>query len=291
MKRDMLSYAHPGVIFLYFAGVIGCAMCTMHPAFVAASLAVSGLYLSYLRGGMHYLKSLRYGLPVLAVVTLANGYFNNLGLTVLFYIGYRPITWEALVYGLCSGGMLLAVFQWFSCYQQVMSSDKFLSLFSRLLPTTSMMLSMVFRYIPDTIQKAREIQTAQLALTGGEPGDRKTRFRQGIRLASVLMGWSMENSIETADAMRSKCYGVRRRSRYEHERLTLFDRISLAILALLLAGSLWLFFGWAGQFAFYPRLSWPEGMLGWRLGLYILFLAWPLILEGREWLYWRCCRL
>lgn len=291
MKKDVLSYAHPAVIFLYFAGAVGCAMCTLHPAFVAVSLIVSGGYLAYLRGAAHYWRSLRYGLPVFLVIALANGFFNNLGLTVLFYIGYRPITLEALVYGLCSGGMLLAVLQWFSCYQEVMSSDKFLSLFSRPLPTTSMMFSMVFRYIPDTIQKAREIQTTQLALTGGAPESRKVRFRQGIRLASVLMGWSMENSIETADAMRSKGYGSRRRSRYEHERFTIYDRIALTVLALLLGASLWILFGWAGQFAFYPRISWPEGGWIWRLGLYGVFLAWPLILEGREWLQWRCCRL
>ena len=95
-----------------------------------------------------------------------------------------------------------------------MTSDKFLSLFGGIIPTIAMMLSMVFRYIPDTIRKANQINTAQNALLGNEKQDKKTRFNQGITLASSLMEWSMENSIETADSMRARGYLSGKRSHY-----------------------------------------------------------------------------
>jgi len=65
----------------------------------------------------------------------------------------------------------------------------------------NMMISMIFRYIPDTVRHGREIEMSQRALLGSDDGHRKTKVARAIRLASILMAWSMENAIETADSI------------------------------------------------------------------------------------------
>ncbi len=290
MKRHVFCDVHPAVIFLYFCGTIGFAMCTMHPLYVTLSLCMALLYGCYLKGWRNVCRSLGYGLVVVVIVAAANAFFNGLGLTVLFMLGDHPITAEAICYGLCAGGMLVGVIQWFSCYQEVMTSDKFLSLFGRIAPTTSMMVAMIFRYIPDTIRKSREIQTAQKAMLGNEPPTKKQSLVQGVRMASILMSWSMESSIETADSMRSRGYGEVRRSHYTKQKINRYDIILLCVLGILLVANGYLIFAKANQFAFYP---WIEGLaVPWWMGMaYLLLLGLPFLLEGREQVCWLLSRL
>ncbi|WP_052446756.1 energy-coupling factor transporter transmembrane component T [Candidatus Soleaferrea massiliensis] len=281
MKRHLFTHYHPAVIFLYFAGAIILSMCTMHPFFVLLSFLCSGCYCIYLRGLRSYLKGLRWYLVMMLIIAAANALFNGLGLSVLFYLGGRPITVEAILFGLCSGLMLISVLQWFSCYQLVMTSDKFMSLFGGKLPTISMMLAMVFRYIPDTIRKSHEIAAAQRSLTGGEKQGRKQKMAQGVRIASILMSWSMENSLETADSMHSRGYGSGRRSHYANERFTLYDGVSAAVLLALLLLSIPVLFLCANRFQFYPLLS-PADFPLWFSLPYAILLCYPLLLEGKE---------
>ncbi len=43
---------------------------------------------------------------------------------------------------------MFVVIQWFSCYNKVMTSDKFIYLFGRLIPALSLILSMALRFVP-----------------------------------------------------------------------------------------------------------------------------------------------
>ena len=287
MKRHLFSFYHPAVIFLYFAGVIVLTMCTMHPFYILASYLCCSCYQIYLKGWRQYGKGLRFSLLVAAIITIANSLFHSLGLSVLFYLGDSPITLEAILYGLCCGGMLVCIFGWFSCYQEVMSNDKFLSLFGSILPTISMMIAMVFRYIPDTIRRSKEIEAAQKALLGGSTTDKKERIRQGIRLSSILMSWSLENSIETADSMRSRGFSFTKRSHYCHERLSSRDVLSLLILSILIVLSCLVIFLRANTILFYPFITNLWEAAGIFLIPYLLFMLYPLLLQAKEVFFWR----
>ncbi len=80
--------------------------------------------------------------------------------------------------------------------------------------------------------------------------------RARLRQTHVLMGWSLEDSLETADAMRARGWSAEvRRSTYTRYRFAAVD--AFALIALLLAGALCLLLAWAAtsQFAFYPTMS------------------------------------
>lgn len=288
-RGHLFADYHAGVLFLYFVGALVLTMGQMHPATVGLSLLAGSGYAVYLKGWRHFGRSWRYYLPVWILIAVVNPLVNGLGLTVLFTLFGNPFTLEALCYGLTAGGMLVSVMIWFTCYQEIMTSDKFLNLFSRVVPVTAMMVAMTLRYIPDTIRRGREISRAQAALQGGEPAGKQERVRHYLRMASVLMSWSMENAMETADSMKARGYGEHKRSVYRHERMTSRDWLALCLLSGLLAVSLYGFWQPEAAFRFYPFLAMGHLPIGGSIAVGILLLF-PLILEGKEWWVWRRCR-
>lgn len=69
--------------------------------------------------------------------------FNHQGATILAYLpSGNPLTLESIAYGFAAAAMLAAVVLWFSCWNTVMTSDKLMHLFGRVVPALSLLLSM-----------------------------------------------------------------------------------------------------------------------------------------------------
>lgn len=134
LLRDVFSSFHPIVNFIYFVLVIMCSMFFMHPVFLGISLCSAILYSIYLNGLRAIKFNFLFMLPVLLLFAALNPLFNHEGATVLFHIQNNPITAEALIYGLAAAAMFVSVIIWFSCYNVVMTSDKFIFLFGRVIP-------------------------------------------------------------------------------------------------------------------------------------------------------------
>ena len=142
MKRDAFSRCHPLVNFLFFLGAIGFGVMIQHPAYIAAGCAASAGYCMLLqpRTGWKLILGM---LPVLLAVAAVNPLFNLEGETVLFILFGRPYTLEALLYGASVGGVFVVMMLWFGCYNKVLTSDKFISLFGTAIPSLSLLLVMV----------------------------------------------------------------------------------------------------------------------------------------------------
>jgi energy-coupling factor transport system permease protein len=61
---------------------------------------------------------------------------------------------EALYYGSAIAAMFVVMLIWFGCYNDVLTSDKFTSLFGNVIPSFSLLLVMVLRMIPNLMRKA-----------------------------------------------------------------------------------------------------------------------------------------
>jgi energy-coupling factor transport system permease protein len=107
-----------------------------------------------------------------------------------------------------------------------------------------------------------------------------------LRMTTVLMGWGLEDSIETADAMRARGWGaVRKRTSYQRYRFRRADAAACAILTALTLSAALAAHAALGTFAFYPRIT---GLAPWYSYLpYAAFLALPLAAEAKERLSWR----
>ena len=283
--RHIFHIYHPGVVFLYIAAALVFAMLSFHPVYLAMNILIGSGYAIYLSGWRQFRKTLFYALFLFVLIALINPFFNQNGATVFFYLFGRVITVESAVFGLASGGMLMSVLIWFNCYRHLISNEKFLFLFGRTFPTLALMLAMINRLIPAARYKALRISQAQKAV-GFKESSRKQKIHRGIRISSILMSWTMEDSIDTSDSMLARGYGQARRTTYSLFRWSWHDTSALVILLCLITlNAVWML---SNSFAFYPVLS--GELLSWRIAAGYLFhallLLFPLILEMRESFKW-----
>lgn len=290
--RYVFSRLHPAVELLFFVLVLGFPMFYLHPALLAASLPCAvGCVVT-----LYPARTVRRGaaafVPVVLLAAVLNPAFNHKGVTILAYLpSGNPLTLESLLYGLAAAVLLAVVLVWSACYAAVMTSDKFLYLFGRVLPALSLVLSMALRFVPRFVRQMGTIRTAQRGLGGTERGLR-SRLRARVAALSALIGWALEHAVETADAMRARGYGLPGRTAYALYRLDGRDR---AVLVWLAACGLYLACGAAAgalSWRWYPMLGGPAASplaVSFPL-VYLLLCAGPLILERREVRLWRRSR-
>ena len=123
----------------------------------------------------------------------------------------------------------------------------------------------------------------------GDVGGLRQRIRVGSRTLSIMISWSLENAVETADSMKSRGYSLPGRTAYSRYRWERRDTLSLIWLGLLGAGVAVLWARGALTFSFFPFFRgalWSgEALLGGgALGLLFLF---PVLAEMWERAAWR----
>lgn len=282
-----IKHYHPTVVFLYFVAVLLVTMLVHHPLIAGISFIFSVFLRVRVIGFVKALRSLRYLFPMLLMITFFNALVNESGMTVLFTVAGKLFTLEAFLYGFVSGLTLLSVILWFSSYSDLMENGRFLAMWGRRLPVISMMVSMIFRYIPDTVEHGREIGMSQRALLGSDDRSRKAKVTRAIRLASILMAWSMENAIETADSMKAKGYQSGLRRPYARVRWTRRDALpllltvlltGLAVIGVAMGGAAFLFFPeW-----YIPSRAFEGGILYVLCGVFMVLSGLPLLLDLGE---------
>ena len=277
MAKGLFATYHPAVCMLFFLAAIGFAFSTQHPVYVVLACAMSGACLVYLRGWRPFLRTMGTCVPLVVFVGLLNSLFNAAGVTILWQWGPFCVCVEGLWYGVAMGGMLIAVLLWFACYNEVMTEDKFTYLFGRRLPTVSLMVTMISRWGPRMVSRGRSVHDSQEALIGGYDQSRRGRLRRGVRMATVLVGLGMEDSIQTADSMSARGYGSATRTSYARFRWHARECVVLGVLCALIVANVALLVIDAGAFAYYPRVS-PVG-LSWGYATYALMLGMPFFVE------------
>lgn len=233
--KDAFSAYHPLVNFLYFTLVLLFSMVFMHPVCLVLSLVSAFIYSISLRGRRAARFNFLFLLPMLAVTALINPAFSHAGGTILTYLpSGNPLTLESIAYGLAAAAMLAAVICWFSCYNAVMTSDKFIYLFGRVIPAMSLILSMVLRFVPKFKAQLKMVSDAQKCVGRDvSNGGTIARARHGLTILSIMVTWTLENAIETADSMKSRGYGLPGRTAFSIYRLDGRDKKALLAIGVL----------------------------------------------------------
>ena len=232
---DAFSKCHPAVNFLFFVGAIGLTVVIQHPFFLLAGIVTGAVYYLLLNGPKGWKTLLRL-LPLFVFLTVINPLFNTYGATPLFYLFGRPYTFEALLYGAAISGMFVTMMLWFGCYNKVLTSDKFTSLFGNLIPSISLLLVMVLRMVPNFIRKTQQIIGARKSIGKGadEAAAAKEKLNDGMTVLGALTSWALEGSVVTGDSMRSRGYGTAKRTSFMIYRMTATDYLLLSVMVLLM---------------------------------------------------------
>ncbi|MGX7351512.1 hypothetical protein RU97_GL000930 [Enterococcus canis] len=243
-KKDAFGQTHPLVSFLYYVLVIGISMFCLHPAILLLSLVSGMLYAVRLKGFKAVMKmNLKFLLPGMLVVAVVNPAFNHYGVTPLLYLNNgNTVTLEAIVYGLALALVLAISLTWFTTYNVIMTSDKFIYLFGRLIPASSLILSMVFRFIPKFSQQLQVVRNGQKSIgRDASNGNLWQKLKHALTTFSIMITWSLENAIDTADSMKARGYGLKGRTAFSLYRL---DRRDKGLLCWLTLTSLLFFWSW-----------------------------------------------
>lgn len=232
---------HPAVCLLYLVAVTGFTAFSGNPVTALESLC-GAVLLTLLSGGV---RGAGWFAGIAAAAALANFLFVHKGVTVLFFVGDTAFTLEALIYGVVLGVILGAVCMWGACAVKYITSEKYIWLFGRILPSAGLVLSCAVRFVPLFIRRTREFIAVQRAET----------VRDYLRAFSASLGYSAERAMDSALSMKARGYGCAKRTGFSLYRLTAGALLSLFTVVLLGGLTLAAIICGAGKFYYYPALS------------------------------------
>ena len=294
IKMSEFKTYHPIVNFVYFVFVIGFSCFFMHPACLFISLISSFTYSVMLKGKKAIKTNLIYMLPMLIMMSLINPIFNHEGITILAYLpSGNPMTLESVIYGLCAAIMIVSVICHFSCYNEVMTSDKFIYLFGKIIPAMSLIISMTLRFVPKFSAQLKVVIKAQKCMGRDvSKGSIIKRAKNGLNILSIMTTWALENAIETADSMKSRGYGVPGRTAFS---IYKFDKRDKKALVCILVLGIYTFVGnlMGGMyFRFFPSVKMAE-VSSFDISVFVAYLLLcicPIIIEIWEVRKWKVLR-
>lgn len=278
MKNNEFKRYHPVVNFIYFVFVIGFSCVFMHPVCLCISLFSALIYSSVLKVNLR----LKYILPMFIAMAILNPIFSHEGVTILSYLpSGNPLTLEAIIYGIAASAMLASIVCWFFCYNEVMTSDKFIYLFGRIFPSLSLVLSMTLRFVPRFIEQMKKVADAQKTIGQGiSEGKYIDRVKNGISIVSVMITWSFENAIDTADSMKSRGYGTNKRTSFS---IFAFDKRDIKALTAIIILGLYIIIGGVFNgiyFKYFPSIRYDMSVYSLSIFLaYFVFCLMPLVIE------------
>ena len=291
MGYDSFYNYHPLVNFIYFSLVMVFTMFFLHPIYQGISFLASLVYLLMNSEFKEVKNTLVFALLVLVFSTIFNPLFSHEGITILGYMkSGNPITLESIIFGISTGFMFASILMWFASYNRVMTSDKFIYLFGRILPSFSLILSMVLRFVPLYKEKIREISNSQkLIARDMSQGNLIRKIKNGLTILSIMVTWALENAIETSDSMQSRGYGLKGRTSFSIYKFSLRDKLAIAYLACLglviILGSIY----GLNTMKFYPRIV----MAKFNMRTSLVYLAYlglsilPIIINIQEEVKWK----
>lgn len=287
--KDEFASMNPVVNAVFFVISIGFNMFTFHPFFLGISLISSMIYLIHLRGRKALGFLLKAVLPVVILAAVINPAFNHRGTVILCYLpSGNPLTLESILYGFSAAVLLASALMWFACLTDVFTSDKFIYIAGKALPSLSLLLSMTLRFVPAFTKRIKEVNDAQKALSA-VPDSIIGRLKNALNVFSTAVSVSIESSVTTADSMKARGYGLHGRSFYAIYRFTERDIVFLVFYALSAVFLLSGFISGNAKWEYYPQIS---GVLFERICalmalVYLAVCFSPFILDIKEERVWK----
>lgn len=240
MKEEFGSF-HPVVNMLFYCVVMGITMFYNNPFFIIISFICASIYLIIVSKEKS-IKNFMGMIGLFICASLINPLFSHRGVTLLFYLPTgNPVTLESIIFGIAAAGILVTVMLWFFTFHKIMTSDKIMALFGKILPGLSLIFSMVLKFVPDFTRHLSDTKDVnEILAVANEEKRERISFIQKIKIQidnfSITSTWALENSVDTADSMASRGYGVEKRTNFDNYKLTVRDFIAIIWIVILAAG-------------------------------------------------------
>ncbi len=228
--KSAFCRSHPAVNFIFFGGTVLFAMLFNHPLFLGISLLASLAYAVKLKGKTMLKTFFVFLFPLIIGVTAINALTAHYGVTKLCALwDGNSLTLESIVYGAVTGALVVIMIMWFMCYNEVVTEDKFMHIFGKKMPHIALLILMVLRFVPLYSNQLKEVMSARKN-AGLESEGKFSKIKSACHAVSGVVTWALEHSIETADSMKSRGYGLKGRTSYSRFTLAPSDKIMIALM-------------------------------------------------------------
>lgn len=286
------SKLHPITLFTYFAVILLFSMLIRNPVTVSLSLFGGAAFCCCLTNRDEKISDIKFYIPLAFLIALTNPLFSHNGKTPLFFLNGNPITLEAVYCGIFIALMIISVLFWSKAYSKTVTSEKFLYLFGRVIPETALILSVALRYVPMMRAQAKKIRDAQKTLGLYSKGSFTDNILSSVKVFSALIGWSLENAVETGKNMKARGWGYKKRTSFSVFKLRPADFVIMYISGVFSGVTLVGVFTGVFNFSFYPEIT-PLDFSFSSVFVYACFalLAFlPFFIESEENIRWNCLR-
>ena len=211
---------HPAVEFVRYIAIIAIVCTSINPIMLGI-FAIGAIMMLGMKKPSFYI-----GLAsMILFIMLVNILTNHRGETFLIYMNDNIITLESIIYGFVLGLQVTILMILCMIFSRAMTSEKIIIVTSYLSPALSLLISMSVRSFYRYKDKLLEIFHFQISQLSKQTTF--TKLVAGVRSISILINWSLENGIESADSMTMRGYGSTRRTSYSPIRLNSHDILEI----------------------------------------------------------------
>lgn len=277
---------HPAIHILYYLILIVFAM-IYKDLYYLLTFVLLIFVLFYLEDLLGKLKTLfKIFIPFALIIIILNPITNQSGATKLVSFGSFAISFEALFYGVIMCISLLLVLMILTSYNNEVTYQEMLYIFSKKMPHVSMIIVMALRYIPLITNRIKEFSKINALSIENEKFKMKLLNLQ--KALGGVVSWSLEESLQTAKSMRARGYGTKKRTSYLSYEINTIDYIFLITIIIFTIINIIGFIQGYGNCQIYPELkfSFKESPISIYYLSFIILLLPLIILEIRDKLYW-----
>ena len=221
MKRFNIQKLHPvSVLILFIQTLITCFVAEKTGLLVIFSMLFIFSVI------VKKAKTVLWSLPLAVFMFVLNPVFYHGGETILFSIGRTNFTLEAVENGLYCALLILCTTLIFTVLGGIISEEKFLYVFGRILPKTALMISMIFKHF-DLLSESYK-QCRDMAKISGIYENDKTlldKLKTNAVIFEAFTGAALEGSLDTALSLSSKGYYNKNKTKIKLYHFKVYDFI------------------------------------------------------------------
>ena len=248
---------HPLTALIYYSGLLYISASFINPIFLTAVL-LNLILINYLTDKLERASQFKIMMLFMFVfISIINPITSSRGRTLLFYIGSKAFTLEAVLYGISSALSINSILLVFSSFNVIINGEKLIYLFSGISKNLALIVVMVLRYIPLFAKRYKE--TAENlnfnSASCGKSGYVK-KIKNSFSVLTCVFARSLEEGFDASISMKARGFGIsRKRSFYSDFKFKKNDifYILLMIICIFIISFLW--FLRLSFFEVYPQIT------------------------------------
>ncbi|MBD8070297.1 energy-coupling factor transporter transmembrane component T [Bacillus sp. PS06] len=282
---------HPFTNLCYFIGLIALASIISHPLYLAFYFFLLLVLFLIFQQDRKLKAWVPYFFLMFLFILIMNPLMNKRGTHILFYLGDQSIMLEGVIYGIRMGLSLMCILFIFFLLNVVLNDLKLFYLFGRIAPKSALLSILTMRFVPLLRRRLAEIMMVQSRRgVRTDKGKIKNKLKHGIILLQVLLTWSLEDAIQTADSMKARGYENKEKTYFHRFQMTKQDYLALLVLlTLFILTMIGMITNSVAQLQIYPSLE-PfdiNRITNFYMVPFILYIWFPIVIEIKEWIKWK----